>query len=285
MKSFAKYSIIFTALIISITLRPALSLAQNASDAKLNVPIPGLEDVKVGVSNSTDNSGNKAPDLEGIKKYLNAIYRYGLGLGALMAILRIAYAAIKYSTSGGNSGSQGEAMEIIKDSLWGLGLLLLATLILNVINPKVFTLDSGSGGNAGSRNNSGNTSNQPPSPPPAPPLQAVSGSQSGPVPTDFSGAPGNLVNAPGVDPNKFYFSWKDNASNETKYEVYEITENPTAPLGIYETKIGEAGPQNGGNVLVGTSLTSTPGTARRFVVYAYGPDGQRVNSQPLEISY
>ncbi len=309
MKSILKHSIVLSALFVFL-LHPPITSAQNSAvDSRLNVPLPGLEDVKVGVNNGPQNT-NQSPNLEGIKKYLNAIYRYGLGLGALLAILRIAYAAIKYSTSGGNSSSQTEAVEIIKNALWGLGLLLVATLILNVINPRVFTLESGNGAsNGGSTGNTSGNSNNPPAPiqppPPTPPSEPL-------IPNGQGGAgPNNttpiIVSLSPAGPNGFTpgspatLNFSDNTENEAGFMLLELDPNrssyPTTQL-----QPGQQGPlappegttaisvfppnSDGGLYLVNFAMpapTFGNQSVRKFAVIAIGPDNSLSPISPDQI--
>lgn len=72
-----------------------------------------------------------------IGDYLNAVYRWSIGLAALLAVFQIAYGGVLYILSAGSIYSQEEATGKMKSAITGLLLLLSITLILNVINPNL----------------------------------------------------------------------------------------------------------------------------------------------------
>ncbi len=68
--------------------------------------------------------------------YLNSLYTFGIGVAALLAIFMIGFGAFKYTVfSAGNASTMGDAKETIYSAIFGLGLALVAWLLLNVINP------------------------------------------------------------------------------------------------------------------------------------------------------
>ncbi|MFZ2253152.1 MAG: hypothetical protein WAW13_03195 [Minisyncoccia bacterium] len=89
----------------------------------------------VGLPGITDASTATLPD------YINAIYLTLIGFGALIAVVRISWAGVKYSLSGGNHHLMETAKSDIKGVLIGLAILLIPYLILNTINPELTNLD------------------------------------------------------------------------------------------------------------------------------------------------
>jgi hypothetical protein len=67
-------------------------------------------------------------------------YTFALMIGGVLAFGAIVWGGLKYITAGGNSHSQGEGKEWIKSALWGLLLLVGASIILNTINPRITSL-------------------------------------------------------------------------------------------------------------------------------------------------
>ena len=77
---------------------------------------------------------------KGLAEYVNAIFTTALSVGAILAVLRIAYAGYKYMTTDA-WGSKSEAKEILGDVVLGILLLLSIYLILRQINPDLLKLD------------------------------------------------------------------------------------------------------------------------------------------------
>lgn len=69
--------------------------------------------------------------------YINAVYKWSIGLAALAAVFQIVYGGILYVLAAGSLYSQEEATGKMKNAAAGLLLLLGITLILQVINPNL----------------------------------------------------------------------------------------------------------------------------------------------------
>lgn len=82
------------------------------------------------------NSGGGINDLG---TFLNAAFKVLLSVGAILAVLRIAYAGYQYMSSDA-WGEKSHAKEILGDVVIGLLLLLSVWLILNQINPQILEL-------------------------------------------------------------------------------------------------------------------------------------------------
>ena len=76
----------------------------------------------------------------GLRDYVNALFTFALSLGAVLAVLRIAYAGYMYMGTD-SWGNKSEAKKIIGDVIVGLLLLLSIWLILNQINPHLLDLN------------------------------------------------------------------------------------------------------------------------------------------------
>jgi len=72
--------------------------------------------------------------------FLNGLFTAAISIGAILAVLRIAYAGYEYMTSDA-WGNKARAKEIIGDVVLGLMLLLGTYLILNQINPDLLNLN------------------------------------------------------------------------------------------------------------------------------------------------
>ena len=73
--------------------------------------------------------------------YINAIFTTALSIGAILAVLRIAYAGYMYMGSADMWGNKQKAREILGDAIIGLLLLFGIYLILNQINPNLLNLN------------------------------------------------------------------------------------------------------------------------------------------------
>ena len=71
--------------------------------------------------------------------FLNKIFVGAISLGAILAVLRLAWAGFQYMASDLWSKKE-DAKEIIKDTLLGLFLLISVYLILKQINPQILDL-------------------------------------------------------------------------------------------------------------------------------------------------
>ncbi len=75
-----------------------------------------------------------------LPEYINKIYLLTIAIGVLIAIMRIAFAGVKYSMSGVVT-DKASAKSDIKGVLLGLAILLLPALVLNTINPDLLRLN------------------------------------------------------------------------------------------------------------------------------------------------
>ncbi len=80
--------------------------------------------------------GGPTPDLG---SFINAAFRAALSLGAIFAVMRIAWAGFKYMTSDGGEG-KSHAKEILGNVVIGILILMGIWLILTQINPQILSL-------------------------------------------------------------------------------------------------------------------------------------------------
>ena len=73
--------------------------------------------------------------------YINNVFTIILSVGAIMAVLRIAYGGYLYMGSADMWGNKQQAKETIGDAIIGLLLLFAVYLILNQINPNLLNLN------------------------------------------------------------------------------------------------------------------------------------------------
>lgn len=106
-------------LILSLILFYTVYAAAPApSPYKLIVPFPG------------------ATEITGPADYIQKIYTFALGFGTLLAMGMIIFGAVEYTLSEAVTKKE-DAKDRIMGAIWGLVLLLAATLILNTINPQL----------------------------------------------------------------------------------------------------------------------------------------------------
>jgi hypothetical protein len=88
-------------------------------------------------------------DLPGL---FNGLFKVAISVGAMLAVLRLAYAGYLYMGAGDMWGSKHKAKEVIGEAVTGLLLLLSIYIILYQINPCLLNLNvlSSLGGQAAS---------------------------------------------------------------------------------------------------------------------------------------
>ncbi|MFH1226265.1 MAG: hypothetical protein V1684_03210 [bacterium] len=131
MKNFSK-KIIFL-VILSVGL--FFSLAVVAADLNYGpqTPFPGFQGTvndKMPITNAS------------FGQYVGALYKYGVVLGASLAVIVMMIGGIIWLTSAGSADKIGQARSYIGGALGGLVLLLCSYLILYTINPDLVKLQS-----------------------------------------------------------------------------------------------------------------------------------------------
>ena len=84
--------------------------------------------------NDAFNSGS-------LPQYISNVFKIVLSVGAILAVLRIAYGGYLSMGSADMWGNRQQAKEAISDAIIGLLLLFAIYLVLNQINPNLLNLD------------------------------------------------------------------------------------------------------------------------------------------------
>ncbi len=96
------------------------------------VPLAGTQGGPLGeLYNNTPGS---------FSDFINSLFRFAIIIGAIAAVLRIAYAGYLYMGQSDMWSKKGEAKAILGDVTFGLLLLLSIWIILNQINPDILSL-------------------------------------------------------------------------------------------------------------------------------------------------
>ena len=88
-------------------------------------------------------AGTKLANLyssQDLPTFINNLFTASIAIGAILAVLRLAYAGYRYMTSDA-FGTKSDAKQVIGDVIIGLLLLLSIWLILRQINPDLLKLD------------------------------------------------------------------------------------------------------------------------------------------------
>ena len=88
------------------------------------VTIPGLTDI---------------PAAGGLAEFFNNLYKYLIGLAAVLAVIEIIWGGLEYSTQDSIS-KKSDAKERIYQAIYGLILVLSPVLVFSIINPSILDL-------------------------------------------------------------------------------------------------------------------------------------------------
>ena len=75
-------------------------------------------------------------DSNNLPGFFNSVFRLGVGAAALLAVIMIMIGGFQYLTSD-IPGQKSDGKDKIKGAIYGLLLILLSVVILNVINPDI----------------------------------------------------------------------------------------------------------------------------------------------------
>lgn len=92
-------------------------------------PIPGL----------TDQSALSAARSTNLASFFNNLYKYSIGLAAMLAIIMIIWGGLEYATQDSIS-KKSDGRERIYNAIFGLILVLLPVLVFSIINPAILNL-------------------------------------------------------------------------------------------------------------------------------------------------
>lgn len=115
-------------LIIVGILATTFSIAHAAGFTAL-APIPGL----------TDNISGSVVDSASLANFLNSLYKYLIGLAAVLAVVEIIWGGIEISTKD-SVPIKMKGKERIYNAIGGLILILSPVLVFSIINPSILNL-------------------------------------------------------------------------------------------------------------------------------------------------
>jgi len=98
-------------------------------------PNVSLGPFKVGTSQHVSG------DFSLLKKYIIAVYKFIIGLSAILAVIVIAIGGIIWATAAGSAGQVSKAKGLITGSLFGLVLTLLSYSLLSAVNSDITNLN------------------------------------------------------------------------------------------------------------------------------------------------
>lgn len=115
---------------------PAPALRFTPTPPKLQLPIPGqpFEFSKVALQGPENERFLLIPWLA---QYLAALYRYGLSIVGVIAIVMIVVGGMRWLLAAGNSGQIEKAKDAIRNAVIGLLIALTTSTILYIINPEI----------------------------------------------------------------------------------------------------------------------------------------------------
>jgi len=111
--------------VLAIVVLPTLQVLAQSNEYTVLAPLPGVG----------DEGGTTT-----LAKYIPAIFNLAIGLSAAFAVLMIVIGGFQYITTDAILGKQ-QGIERIKNSVFGLVLVISAWLILYTINPKLLELN------------------------------------------------------------------------------------------------------------------------------------------------
>ena len=101
----------------------------------------GVPFVAIGGSSSDGFTTKLFPNNMNLSDMLSMAFTMALSIGAILAVLRLAYAGYLYMGQADMWSTKGYAKEVFRNSIIGLLLLFGVWLILNQINPDILQLN------------------------------------------------------------------------------------------------------------------------------------------------
>jgi len=124
-----KFTIIFSLLFAILNIPPIYATGLNF---KPQIDIGGefTKGANVTISNSTQTIG----------EYIKQIYKYAIGVVAIIAVVVMMIGGVLWITASGNPSQVGSAQQYISGALTGLVLVMSSYVILRTINPDLVNL-------------------------------------------------------------------------------------------------------------------------------------------------
>ncbi len=123
----------FRIVIISSIVFAGILVTTNAAYAAGSAFVPLAETQGGPLGDLYSKSGD-------LSTFINSLFKFAIIIGAIAAVLRIAYAGYLYMGQSDMWSHKGEAKAILGDVTLGLLLLLSIWIILNQINPDILSL-------------------------------------------------------------------------------------------------------------------------------------------------
>ncbi len=117
----------------------APAAAQTINGPSLIIPIPNVKFSDVQV---VDTGGARIIDVPWIADYVAGVYKYSIGLAALMATVMFMVGGFQYLTAGGDVSRVKAGKKRATDALIGMLLVFGAYAILNLVNPNTLTFSA-----------------------------------------------------------------------------------------------------------------------------------------------
>jgi len=114
----------------------------NASAPKLSISIGNYTPSSSIDCSLKDSQGNDLCSFPWIGEYIAAMFKYGVGLAAMLAVIMMMIGGFVWLSSGGSPDRVGKAKEFISSALIGLFLALFSYLMLYTINPRLVASES-----------------------------------------------------------------------------------------------------------------------------------------------
>ncbi len=106
----------------------------------MSIPIDTVELTDAYCTNQADHSGTC--EIPWIAQYIQGIYKYGLGVGGILAAIVLMAGGLLWLVSAGDASKISQAKDLILGSVTGLIILMGTYLILDQINPGLNNLKS-----------------------------------------------------------------------------------------------------------------------------------------------
>ncbi len=104
------------------------------------IEVPAFRPITQGISDGPPLLARAFEGQGSFSDFLVALFNIAISVGAILAVLRIAYAGFKYMTTDA-VGQKSDAKEMIQNAVVGLLLLLAIVLILERINPDLLQMN------------------------------------------------------------------------------------------------------------------------------------------------
>ncbi|MFA6215816.1 MAG: pilin [Patescibacteria group bacterium] len=130
--------ILLASLILTIFLPVLVLAAGETTPPKMQVIIGST---KIDFQTVSCTAGSEC-SIPWLGQYISALYNYGVGFAAALAIVMIMVGGLVWLMSAGSPDKVGKAKEFITSALSGLFLALFAIMVLTAINPKLTNLEA-----------------------------------------------------------------------------------------------------------------------------------------------